>query len=270
MLQKVTSKRAPRAVPKSAKPFSSAAPQAANNPAPVVVPAKPDPHPVFGTAPIGRDGCTLEAQPIWALNAWHKKASKILEPYYAPGDLSEEDEKRFEGILSITWDIYNAACSTKLYSSRDVAVLLELISRHNDNNGAGNDDIVVDRDLLRRLTSELDRLTAFPRQQKKVGALRKGKKLTRAGLLLRYHAFLIGELRTLGWAFYGNDEYATRHIPMDDAVHVRTSNAFRDGKPIEDTRRRKCYPFFDESKLTDRARSVLKSLKIDTTKAERR
>ena len=43
---------------------------------------------------------------------------------------------------------------------------------------------------------------------------------------------------------------ALQYIAEDDAVNLRCENSR--------------HPFFDESKLADRARSVLKSLKIDT------
>ena len=58
------------------------------------------------------------------------------------------------------------------------------------------------------------------------------------------------ELHTLSLNLYGNRDYALQYIEEDDAVNLRCEN----GR----------HSFFDESKLPDRARSVLKSLKIDT------
>jgi hypothetical protein len=59
------------------------------------------------------------------------------------------------------------------------------------------------------------------------------------------------ELQTLSLKLYGNRDYALQYIAEDDAVNLRCRNT------------RHKYPFFDESKLVDRAKSVLKSLKID-------
>jgi len=56
-------------------------------------------------------------------------------------------------------------------------------------------------------------------------------------------------LHTLSLNLYGNRDYALQYIEEDDAVNLRCQS----GR----------HPFFDESKLADRARSVLKSLKID-------
>jgi hypothetical protein len=58
-----------------------------------------------------------------------------------------------------------------------------------------------------------------------------------------------------------------RMQPLDDAVQVKVNAAFKDAKYNPRARR---YPFFDESRLTKRARSVLNSLKIDTERSEPR
>jgi hypothetical protein len=84
----------------------------------------------------------------------------------------------------------------------------------------------------------------------------RGGKLTRAGLLHRYESFLMKELQTLSLNLYGDRDYALQYIAEDDAVNLR----------CRDSRHK--YPFFDESKLADRAKSVLKSLKIDTKKVD--
>jgi hypothetical protein len=125
-------------------------------------------------------------------------------------------------------------------------------------------------DELRVIRDALAKTTAFPSPTKQVGPLQRGKKLTRAGLLHRYHAFLVGELSTLGIAFYGCRDYALKMIPIEDAVTVRTNDGFKDGKYDPNWSGRKTSPFFSESKLTDRARSVLKSLKIDIKTADPR
>jgi hypothetical protein len=109
----------------------------------------------------------------------------------------------------------------------------------------------LDVDDIRRLTTELSDAIKPSAPVKKVGALRRGRKLTRTGLLYRYQSFLMKELQTLSLNLYGDRDCALEYIAEDDAVNLRCS-----GRPK--------YPFFDESRLADRARSVLKSLKIDT------
>jgi hypothetical protein len=89
--------------------------------------------------------------------------------------------------------------------------------------------------------------------KKRVGALRRGRKLTVAGLHVRYQSFLIQELETLSVNLYGSRDYAKQFRIEDDAVNLRCVGNSKTQ-----------YPFFDESKLTARARSVLKSLKIET------
>lgn len=94
----------------------------------------------------------------------------------------------------------------------------------------------------------------------------RGDKLTRAGLLLRYQAFLVSELETLSWHLYGDRYYAINFRINDQAVNACCSAGYVDGEYRPDARR-KAYPFFDESKLLARARAVLGSLEIDTVKA---
>jgi hypothetical protein len=205
------------------------------------------------------------------LNDFHKRAVRLLEPWVKPGELSAEDDARYEEINSVAWDIFKAALKVDLEYASAVATFLELSRRHFQlSQGEDMTNIVISGDWLNKITDDLAKTTAFPRPTKKIGALSKGRKLTRAGLMHRYHAFLIGELNTLGIAFYGCRDYPERMVPMDDAVNARTRAGFKNGKPDEKQDRRKHYPFFDESKLTARARSVLKSLKIDVEKAERR
>jgi hypothetical protein len=94
--------------------------------------------------------------------------------------------------------------------------------------------------------------------KKHVGALQRGRKLTRAGLLTRYQSFLVQELETVSWNLYGERDYAKHTVFFDDAVRARCTSTDR------------CLPFFDERSLPTRARAVLKSLEIDTDSAENR
>jgi hypothetical protein len=89
-----------------------------------------------------------------------------------------------------------------------------------------------------------------------VGALQRGKKLTRTGLLTRYQSFLVQELQTVSWNLYGERDYAKHYVFYDAAVGARCNSATGHD------------PFFDERKLTDRALSVLNSLNIDTELAD--
>ncbi|MEZ2146374.1 hypothetical protein AAE026_29375 [Bradyrhizobium sp. DN5] len=87
---------------------------------------------------------------------------------------------------------------------------------------------------------------------KRVGALRHGRKLTRAGLLTRYQSFLVQELETVSWHLYGERDLAKQQVFYDRAVGTQCNSTER------------YYPLFDESKLPARAKSVLGSLEIDT------
>jgi len=131
------------------------------------------------------------------------------------------------------------------------AVLLKLDSERNN-----SIEEALDVDDIRRLATELADAIKLLGPVKKPGAPRHGRKLTRAGLLYRYQSFLMKELQTLSLKLYGNRDYALQYIEEDDAVNLRCC----------DTRHKS--PFFDESKLADRAQRVLKSLKIDTKQSD--
>lgn len=208
-------------------------------------------HPIYGKTPMGRDGFELERQSIHMLDHWHKIADSIAQRFNSDtGDVSEPE---FETARRAAWDIYRAALNAHLNNSREIAVLLGLIARHIDTHGGDNCEFLAQEELA-RIAAKAMAITELPQPTKKIAALKKGKRLTRAGLLHRYHAFLIGELSTLGVAFYGSRDYPKTMVPVDDAVNARV----RGGR---------FQPFFNESKLPDRARSVLKSLKIDIVNA---
>ena len=97
-----------------------------------------------------------------------------------------------------------------------------------------------------KMSAELTEATAPIVPKKRVGALRRGRKLTRAGLLTRYQSYLVQELEAVSWNLYGERDYAKHIVFFDRAVRDR------------------CGPFFDERNLPKRARAVLKSLMIDT------
>jgi hypothetical protein len=114
--------------------------------------------------------------------------------------------------------------------------------------------MVLDIQDIVKLTTELSDATAPIVSKKQVGALKRGKKLTRAGLLTRYQSFLVQELETVSWNLSGEPDYAKYIVFFDAAVRKRC--------------RKGNYPFLDESELAARARAVLKSLKVDPESAE--
>jgi hypothetical protein len=218
---------------------------------PIITPAvKPEPHPIFGTIPMGRDGFKLENQTIHMLDFWHRKAVVICEAFEKSPDQSKWDE--FEKIASIELEIYQAAVTAAISSTSEVALQLKIIVRH-ARLGTDKDCEFLSIDELSNIASNLSRATEPLTPTKHLGALKRGNKLTRAGLLYRYQSFLIHELHTLSLEMYGEQDYALRYVMQDDAVNDRCRGP-----------KRWVHPFFDQNKLPSRARSVLKSLKIDT------
>jgi hypothetical protein len=108
------------------------------------------------------------------------------------------------------------------------------------------------------MSAELTMATAQIVPKKRVGHLQRGRKLTRAGLLMRYQSYLVQELETVSWNLYGERDYAKQVVIFDHAVRARCTSADDRG------------PFFNERNLPDRARAVLGSLKIDTEIADAR
>jgi hypothetical protein len=116
-------------------------------------------------------------------------------------------------------------------------------------------------DELSAIADELQRVTAPLTPKKKTGNLRRGRKLTQFGLIHRYQAFLIQELETIGWHVHGERDYPMKVRFVDDEVNKRCR--LPNGRGL--------YPiFFDTKSLPLRARSVLKSLKINTENAGER
>lgn len=208
---------------------------------------------------MGRDGFDLECQPVHMLDHWHKKADEICQKFNEPGDKSEKEEALFEIALAVAWDIFRSALKAKLYNSREVSILLALIARHIDTH-TGDDCEVLSVKELASIADKANMLAEPPRPTKVVGALHRGTRLTRSGLLHRYHAFLVNELLSVGLELYGNHRYPLTSIPFEDPVQDVCAKR---------TGRGKSYPFHDQSKLTDRARAVFKKLGIDASSALR-
>lgn len=236
------------APPPRAKPISAT---------PAIVIAKVEPHPVYGTTPIGRDGCTLEIQPIQMLNFWHERATTAAAEYSKSMAKArkqiEDDDAVYNLLYECRWDIFDAAFMTKAARPGCVDHLLRIVKRHLESFSATGDEVLMTVEQVNRLAAMACKAAEPAKPTKHVGALQRGRRLTRAGLLHRYHAFLIGELETLGWNMYGARDLPMQYRPNDHAVSKRCNGTSK-------------HPFFDESKLTARARSVLKSLRIDTAR----
>jgi hypothetical protein len=200
------------------------------------------PEAIFGKLP---PSFRLQDQPIWMLVHWHRKA--IAAADRLPADVSDEE---LDSACDIVRQLYAAILTAKTHGASHVALKLQAVLTKLDSEKSDSIEEALDVDDIRRLAAELSDAIKPSAPVKKVGALHRGRKLTRTGLLCRYQSFLMKELQTLSLNLYGDRDCALEYITEDDAVNLRCSGA-RD-------------PFFDESKLADRARSVLKSLKIDT------
>jgi hypothetical protein len=200
------------------------------------------PATIFGKLP---DELVLEEQQIQVLMHWYRKAIATVERL--PDDASDDELDTGRDIVR---RLYTAILAAKTHNAGNVALKLQAILMKLDTDKSDSIEEALNVEDIRRLAEELSDATKPLAPTRKVGSLRRGRKLTRIGLLCRYQSFLTKELHTLSLNLYGNRDYALQYIEEDDAVNLRCRN----GR----------HPFFDESKLADRARSVLKSLKVDT------
>lgn len=224
-------------------------------------PTTPDvADPIFGKMPLGFD---LAKQPIPMLVYWLGKARARVDAVMALDPDDSTDEAMTDALEPFN-RIFDALVNAETSSASDVEFQMRGIIGYLDWFKTDNIEEAITADQFRKIAANLKRATAFKAPNKYPGKLARGRKLTRAGLLFRYHAFLMGELRMLSWNMYGSRDYAFFFEPVDLAVTQQTSQSFRKGKYVQSGR--KTDPFFDESKLTNRARAVLKSLKIDTEK----
>lgn len=228
----------------------TAAAKEPTNPPVITLPVKKPPHPIFGNVP---EDFSLSEQPLIMLSHWHRKALAAIEAL--PEDMTDAE---LDDACGLARDIYSAVLSRCATCASDVVLQMECVVA---TMGHEKSDIIeeyIDGAYFKRLTAAIKAVTAPKRAKKKVGKLARGLKLTRAGLLFRYQAFLIQELHTLSLELYGDARYAIQYLPFDDAVQNRCASA--PGR----------YPFLDPRPLTSRAKSVLKSLKINTERADDR
>lgn len=223
----------------------------ATNP-PVVITA-PEPHPIFGRA-LTIPGFTLKNQPVTMLAFWLKRARKIVDEIMA----GPPDDDKLTAALAPFNEIYDTILRAETKVASDVALQIASVVDYFDWFKTSEIEEAISAEQFRVIARNIKRATAFIEPRKRVGKLARGQYLTRAGLLFRYQNFLIEEIHTLSFELYGDARYALQWITFDDEVHKRCKRA------------NKCDPFLDPTKLTARATSVLKSLKIDTAKADGR
>jgi hypothetical protein len=218
----------------------------------IIVATKAEPHPVYGNTPIGRDGFTLERQALVLLNFWHEKAFNLHLH-------ATKDDKNFALGKIVESKIHAVALQAKPINRREAVAQFEILARQ----AFSRDSVCISVDELLVLVDGLKKANEPVRPKKQPGKLQRGRKLTRAGLLVRYESFLAQELETVSWHLYGEKNVSFGRVMYDRAVTVRCAPNFKDGK-FHQRRNCKIEPFLDERNLPVRARSVLKSLKIDT------
>jgi hypothetical protein len=218
------------------------------------------PPEIFGKLP---DGFVLEKQSIEMLCFWHRKAIEVVNAMQdAPDGVSSAAWEDFTAYCEIKNNILAATLSAHAVRPGQVAAQLRAVVAEADHLSSptckASIEEVLQVDDIVKMSAELTEATAPIVPKKHVGAVRRGRKLTRAGLLTRYQSFLVQELETVSWNLYGERDYAKHIIFFDDAVRARCTSTDR------------CDPFFDERSLPTRARAVLGSLKIDAEIADDR
>lgn len=207
------------------------------------------PPEIFGKLP---DGFVLQEQGIEMLCFWHRRAIEVLDERSEGGGIADEE---LDDYCAIKNRILEAVLSARAATSGQVAaqfraVLAEIDCLQNGGTVPVSIEEVLHVDHIVKMSAELTMATAQIVPKKRVGHLQRGRKLTRAGLLMRYQSYLVQELETVSWNLYGERDYAKQMVIFDRAVRERCTSANA--------------PFFNERNLPARARAVLGSLKIDT------
>lgn len=226
---------------------------------PVMTPAPEKPlHPLFGK--LDPD-FVFNCGSAEMLAHWHRKSVAVIVSMMSEGNTDAHQEK-FDAACSLSNDLLNAIKKLNVSYASGIAtqmnaVVADLVMNKNDQS---IEEVLSVADF-KHLAASLTKATAMIQPVKRVGKLARGKKLTRAGLLFRYQCFLIEEIHTLSLEMYGEARYAMQWLTFDEAVHKSLKK--------KGTRRR-CDPFLDPTKLTERANAVLKSLKVDRVHADAR
>jgi hypothetical protein len=139
------------------------------------------PSAIFGKLPAGFN---LKDQHLSMLLHWHRKAMRAVENL-PPG----HDEADMTAAMAIANEVFEAIKLASAKTSGAVAdQMLAVVERFRF---MGNDNAIEEElsvpDFI-RFAEALVKATALPAVTKHVGALQRGRKLTRAGLLHRYHA----------------------------------------------------------------------------------
>jgi hypothetical protein len=195
-----------------------------------------------------KPGFKLEGQHIRLLWHWLRKTRS----YAAAIPKTGTDEER-SATVYIYVEIFNAIIDHRPSAASDVALQMRAVVDYMEFTETDFIEDAINSDHFRQFATDLDAVTGFIKPQKNPNKLERGNRLTRAGLLLRYHSFLLEEIYTISSDLFGDRDYLLQYHPYDDAVRGQ----LRKGK----------HPFFNPNTLTKRARSVLGSLKIDTAKA---
>jgi hypothetical protein len=211
------------------------------------------PAAIFGKLPAG---FVLKDQQIRMLVYWHRKAMKAVDDL--PAGSTDADMAAAMAPVNELLDVIKAFVAKR---PNEIAAQMRAILEWMDFSAEHCIEVELSTADFRNITRCLTAATEPLRPKKKTGALQRGRLLTRFGLIHRYQAFLIQELETIGWHVYGERDYPMGHRPVDDAVNKRCSTPNARGQ----------YPvFFSPETLPDRARAVLKSLRVDTVRGEER
>ncbi len=156
-------------------------------------------------------------------------------------------------------EIFDVIVNAKSSLAADVSLQMQAVVNYLDCLNSDSIEDAIDFPQFRNIAANLKRATAFRQPRKRLGNAAKGRRLTRTGLLQRYQSFLMQELFTLSTELYGGPQYALQFVSFDDAVHTA----------LKSEKSKHAYVFLDPISLTSRARTVLKSLKVDTENVER-
>lgn len=198
---------------------------------------------IFGKLPAG---FVLKNQQIQMLVFWLREAMKAVD------ELQDKSDVNMAAALAPANELLDAIKGFAAKRPSEVAAQMRSIVEWLEFVEEDSIEVELSTAVFKHFTQCLVDATAPLHPKKKTGALQRGGKLTRFGLLHRYQAFLIQELETIGWHVYGERDYPMMYRPSDSTVNARCNNL----KGFE--------PFFEKRKLPERARKVLKSLRIDT------
>lgn len=222
------------------------------NPPQIILPATPAvvaddefPKAIFGKVP---PGFTLERQHVAMLVFWHRKACAAIAALP-----DNADDETFSAAGDVARRLFAAIKTAKPNNAREVACMVAEIATQAK--ACSVEDALSIDDLL-HLSKVLDDVVAPIRPAKHPGMLKRGQRLTRAGLLHRYVNLMMSEIQTISWHLYGKRDYLFQFSMHSASVEVRVRRRSARGHR---------YPFNDESGLAERARKVLKSLNIDFT-----